>query len=169
MDDLTNRRFGRLLTLGRLDACTPDDALWQCRCDCGKEVVLHENRLMSTHQKSCGCVRPKASKRLQHDIMEMLLRENASTRQFVKHFGVSREAVINSLTLLHDQRKIHIRAWVSRCDAMWDIGDELDAPRPARDDITTRVRRHRARTASEQAIEACRSPLGIYSQLEQNK
>lgn len=30
-------------------------ALWLCRCDCGKELVLSLNELLYTNIKSCGC------------------------------------------------------------------------------------------------------------------
>lgn len=43
--DLTGRRFGRLLVLGREGTYYYDDGfvavpLWRCRCDCGRETVV---------------------------------------------------------------------------------------------------------------------------------
>lgn len=54
-NDLTGRRFGRLLVL---DYCGKADnyiALWRCVCDCGKEVRCRVGNLTSGNSTSCGC------------------------------------------------------------------------------------------------------------------
>lgn len=57
MIDLTGQRFERLLVLGRSAEkrgnCT--QAMWLCRCDCGKEIVTYGNTLRNGATKSCGC------------------------------------------------------------------------------------------------------------------
>ena len=51
--DLTGNKFGKLLPLyperknGRI--------FWVCRCDCGKEVSIRKDSLISGHAQSCGC------------------------------------------------------------------------------------------------------------------
>lgn len=51
--DLTGDKFGKLLPLypkrknGRI--------FWVCKCDCGKEVSIRKDSLISGHTQSCGC------------------------------------------------------------------------------------------------------------------
>ena len=57
--DLTGQRFGRLVVLGnsnRGERSKNRHAFWKCKCDCGKEVVIPSNNLMSGGTKSCGCL-----------------------------------------------------------------------------------------------------------------
>ena len=56
MSDISMRQFGDLTALrpvGRVDS--RGSALWLCRCVCGKELELSYNKIMYTHQVSCGC------------------------------------------------------------------------------------------------------------------
>lgn len=56
-NNLINQRFGRLLVTsdsGRRS--TSRDVLWQCRCSCGREVVINGKRLLGGTTKSCGCL-----------------------------------------------------------------------------------------------------------------
>lgn len=57
--DLTGRKFGRLLVLGRCN-----DRLgffWTCRCDCGSERVASSDALRRGKVRSCGCLRVDAN------------------------------------------------------------------------------------------------------------
>lgn len=57
-DDLTGRRFSRLVVLRRYD--TPDEkhmSYWQVRCDCGVEFIATRSNLISGNTRSCGCLR----------------------------------------------------------------------------------------------------------------
>jgi hypothetical protein len=57
LDDLTNKRFGRLTVLyadGKDDnGCTT----WRCLCDCGEQISVIHSRLAGGNVKSCGCLR----------------------------------------------------------------------------------------------------------------
>ena len=54
--DITGKRFSRLLVIGY--AYTKDNrAYWNCKCDCGKEVIKPTNLLTKGTVKSCGCLR----------------------------------------------------------------------------------------------------------------
>lgn len=56
-DDLSNRRFGRLLVLG--PAATRHHngrPQWHCRCDCGRVVDRLTSYLTSGDTRSCGCL-----------------------------------------------------------------------------------------------------------------
>lgn len=58
-DDLTNRRFGRLLVIERagshVSAGGQTKPLWLCLCDCGKTVLVQSARLKRGTCQSCGC------------------------------------------------------------------------------------------------------------------
>lgn len=60
MEDLTGKRFGRLLVLGPEEL--PEKKSnglkigWRCRCDCGKEILTTRKELVNIGVKSCGCL-----------------------------------------------------------------------------------------------------------------
>lgn len=54
--DITGRRFGRLTALYRDGWSNGWQAMWVCRCDCGKVVRVHKNNIMSGRTRSCGCL-----------------------------------------------------------------------------------------------------------------
>ena len=59
--DLTGHRFGRLLVISECGR-KGGHVLWLCRClgkngdDCGKEVIVLANNLLSGASRSCGCL-----------------------------------------------------------------------------------------------------------------
>ncbi len=56
--DITGRRFGMLTALRPTEERTGrGSTVWQCRCDCGKEITADVSRLISGSRKSCGCLR----------------------------------------------------------------------------------------------------------------
>ena len=55
--DLTNRRFGMLLVLKRVESGKYNETLWLCRCGCGKEKIINGASLKGGHTKSCGCIK----------------------------------------------------------------------------------------------------------------
>ncbi|MDD3393923.1 MAG: hypothetical protein PHG19_04695 [Anaerotignum sp.] len=54
--DLTGQRFGKLIVVER-EGTKNRMALWRCRCECGKEVLVLSGSLRSGASKSCGCSR----------------------------------------------------------------------------------------------------------------
>lgn len=61
--DLSNQRFGRLVALYPTE--NRDRKLciyWHCRCDCGKEVEITSEQLLSDKYKSCGCMKRENQK-----------------------------------------------------------------------------------------------------------
>lgn len=52
--DLTGKRFTRLIVL-RENGRMRRRVAWLCKCDCGKEVTVSSNHLLSGDTKSCGC------------------------------------------------------------------------------------------------------------------
>lgn len=66
LDDLTGKRFSRLLVLGRcIDDSTTGKPKWDCKCDCGSLASVNAVDLRSGATKSCGCyLRESSSARL---------------------------------------------------------------------------------------------------------
>lgn len=55
--DLTNRKFGRLKVTGSTDKRIKDGSIvWECICDCGKQVFVSSYKLTSFRKISCGCL-----------------------------------------------------------------------------------------------------------------
>lgn len=59
--DLAGSRFGRLIAVVAdhwhvfPSGCRA--AVWKCKCDCGKEILVTGKRLQSGNTRSCGCLR----------------------------------------------------------------------------------------------------------------
>lgn len=56
-DDLTGRRFGRIVVLGRVGSSPGRISIWRCRCDCGTEFNAYASNLKSGRTRSCGCLK----------------------------------------------------------------------------------------------------------------
>ena len=52
--DLVGVRFGRLVVISRAESIKRNTR-WNCRCDCGNEIVAYGFHLRSGATKSCGC------------------------------------------------------------------------------------------------------------------
>lgn len=60
--DLTGRKYGNLTVIGISGKDKAGHTLWNCKCSCGKDVVVSGTHLKSGHTKSCGCLIKKKSK-----------------------------------------------------------------------------------------------------------
>lgn len=59
MDDLTGKRFGRLTVVSFNRTIQISDVtmnIWNCKCDCGKEIEATATRLLTGDIRSCGCI-----------------------------------------------------------------------------------------------------------------
>jgi hypothetical protein len=54
--DLIGHRYGRLLVIELIKKDKNRHFIWNCKCDCGKEIVLSSTALRSGNTKSCGCL-----------------------------------------------------------------------------------------------------------------
>lgn len=57
--DMTGKKFNRLTVINREGTHVSGRsklALWRCKCECGKEVVVRGSSLRNGTTKSCGCV-----------------------------------------------------------------------------------------------------------------
>ena len=55
IDDLTGRRFGRLIVVSRAEN-RKGLTFWNCTCDCGNHVTVRASHLKDGGTKSCGCL-----------------------------------------------------------------------------------------------------------------
>lgn len=53
--ELLGQRFGQLTVVSPAENVGERTA-WQCRCDCGGEVIVKTVHLRAGHVKSCGCI-----------------------------------------------------------------------------------------------------------------
>lgn len=54
--DLTGQKFGRLTAIYREPGNSNNNKVrWFCKCDCGNEVIVLANSLLTNHTRSCGC------------------------------------------------------------------------------------------------------------------
>lgn len=58
--EMTGKRFGRLTVTGYSHSDKRWQAHWNCRCDCGKALVVQGSCLRSGNSKSCGCLRDES-------------------------------------------------------------------------------------------------------------
>lgn len=54
--DITGQRFGKLTALRFVRRTSKNRSLWLCRCDCGKQVEVQLDSLISGNTRSCGCL-----------------------------------------------------------------------------------------------------------------
>lgn len=59
-NDLTGRRFGRLVVIGRSNIRAASHSAWECRCDCGSLTFTDGGKLTNGQKMSCGCLRAEA-------------------------------------------------------------------------------------------------------------
>lgn len=68
MNEIENgERYGKLTVLNRVIGNKKRNS-WNCRCACGKEVIVPANELLSGHRKSCGCSKPGLTKHPLHSV-----------------------------------------------------------------------------------------------------
>jgi len=56
LKDHTGQRFGRLTVVARAGSDSRGNALWDCRCDCGRTTRVPGYCLRRGHIRSCGCL-----------------------------------------------------------------------------------------------------------------
>lgn len=60
--DETGNKYGRLLVISRAFPEGKTGGWWNCRCDCGNEVVVLGTLLRNGNTKSCGCLQKDFAK-----------------------------------------------------------------------------------------------------------
>jgi len=92
LDDLTGRVFGRLTVTNRVQNDENGLTKWNCRCECGNEIVVFGSHLRSGATSSCGCYRHETvvRKNLKHG--------NCNTRLYRIWLGMKSRCYIPSST-----------------------------------------------------------------------
>lgn len=82
VNDLTGRRFGRLIALNPTGESTPKNGrLWDCQCDCGNNCVVPAALLLEGETRSCGCLKKEQDRlNLRPNYNTLHPRENATKR-----------------------------------------------------------------------------------------
>lgn len=63
IDNLTGKRFGRLVVTGFAGVNCHGQSLWDCQCDCGRTNRVRGNNLKTGEVRSCGCLRKEMMSR----------------------------------------------------------------------------------------------------------
>lgn len=56
LQDLTNKKFGKLFVISRGSNSSQNRVRWLCQCDCGNKKEIIANSLKSGRTISCGCM-----------------------------------------------------------------------------------------------------------------
>lgn len=67
--NLVGKRYGRLVVLSRAESLN-GHSRWHCKCDCGKECIVHGTSLKSGNTTSCGCYKTENAKRLYSSVRQ---------------------------------------------------------------------------------------------------
>lgn len=60
--DISGQKFNRLTVIEFVGLNHRNESTWKCRCDCGNEIVIRREPLVTNHTKSCGCLRQEELK-----------------------------------------------------------------------------------------------------------
>lgn len=55
LNNLTGKRFGRLLVIKRVENSKHNETQWLCKCNCGNETIVNYGKLAYKRTTSCGC------------------------------------------------------------------------------------------------------------------
>ena len=61
IEDISGQKFGRLTAIKYVGKSKGKQTLWECKCDCGNTVTIHQQNLKSGHTYSCGCYNSEIS------------------------------------------------------------------------------------------------------------
>ncbi|PFP30237.1 AP2 domain-containing protein [Bacillus sp. AFS073361] len=61
LNDLTDKKFGRLSVLSRAGTNKSKKPIWECLCDCGNVTIVVGAELVKGTTKSCGCLRKEVT------------------------------------------------------------------------------------------------------------
>lgn len=68
--DIQGQKFSKLLVVEKVGTNKHGKALWKCTCDCGNEIVVDSQSLITNNTKSCGCLKLEMVRNLnkKHDL-----------------------------------------------------------------------------------------------------
>lgn len=63
VNNLENKRFGRLIAIKVVDKSKSRSLIWQCKCDCGNVKNVPSTYLLGGDTQSCGCLQLESEKK----------------------------------------------------------------------------------------------------------
>ena len=107
--DLTNQRFGKLVAQYKCNYKKGNKYPWHCICDCGNEVDVRTQDLITNKTTSCGC--------LQKEIVSQIGKKTIKTAQTF-HANQLLGKKFGQLTVVENTYKIknHCYIWKCLCD-----------------------------------------------------
>lgn len=104
--DLVGQKFGRLYVSSLNSHPNKGMYLWNCKCDCGNDIIVPTNKLKSGNTQSCGCLKSEVtSERFGYDLTN-------------KRFGR-----VTVLFKNKENTSYNVRSWHCICDC----GNEFDS------------------------------------------
>ena len=69
--DLTDQRFGRWIVISYNEEVSKQkkSTYWNCKCDCGNEVVIRGDKLRNGYTTSCGCYKKEKTRERRKDLI----------------------------------------------------------------------------------------------------
>lgn len=67
--NLVGEKYGRLLVVDRAEPLN-GKTRFLCKCDCGKECIVHRSSLVSGNTTSCGCYKTENAKKLYSSVRQ---------------------------------------------------------------------------------------------------
>ena len=71
VETLSKQKFGRLTVVSEAGRDNYGKILYNCKCDCGNEVIVLGNSLLQSHTLSCGCLLSKNNSNISQIINEL--------------------------------------------------------------------------------------------------
>lgn len=94
VNDLTGKKFERILVLKRVENNKFGKARFLCRCDCGTEKIIIGSCLVNGHTKSCGCYSRDMKSNLKHG--------KSNTRIYEIWSGIKKRCLNKNASNYHD-------------------------------------------------------------------
>lgn len=88
-------------------------------------------------------------------VLRILERQHRTAKELAEHIGLERRSGLRFCHWLHERRLIHVASW--RCVsigpyvAVWGLGDQPDAQKPARPTPAARAKKWRRRHVKHKA------------------
>lgn len=105
-NDLTDKRFGRLVVVSKTSKRQHRKIIWRCRCDCGNYTEVLSTSLVNGRTQSCGC--------LHHDTVADMMSSDLKGQRFGRLVVIAKT----------EQRKHRKIIWLCRCAC----GSEIEVP-----------------------------------------
>ena len=102
LNDLTGKRFGRLVVLNKTTHNDSIKTFWRCKCDCGNEVDICSSSLITGNTKSCGC--------LKRELTSKLLSLDLTGKRFGKLLVIKRDGTFKG------SDGTQYSQWLCKCD-----------------------------------------------------